>query len=454
MSRALDYSPFPAPVNLSGSKDHGLASTIACGTLCLASHRFFFLSAKVCVHLRPIQVINNEQKGGGALSHNVDRPTYEIVGELSRFDERDTLFARERLVPGSPEERAYHAAHPELVEIDRRITTFIQAVSRTEGESQADAALYSATFDPIAGLALPDVVDGEVAPSQVEVGPAEAAARIKLLARWLGADDVRIGPLNPAWVYSYRGTPPFFADYRPNPPHFSGLPEGYRGPKWGDPVEVPHRYAISMVFAQDRDLLCTGGTPFSDFEVGRVYALGALVATQLASYIRALGWPARAHHLRNYGVLVIPVAVDAGLGELGRCGCLMHPRLGANLRLSCVTTDLPLALDPPVNLGIQDFCDRCLKCAVNCPSGAIPKGDKVVVRGVRKWQIDPVKCLLYWGRLGSACAVCQVVCPWSRNRIVARISTHVPSACRFLIWADDLVYGAHFRPAPPPAWLR
>jgi len=390
----------------------------------------------------------------------MNKPTYEIVGELSRFDERDTAFARERLVPGSPEERAYHAAHPELVEIDRRIATFIQAVSQPEeGASQVDGALYTATFDPIAGLALPDVVDGEVVPTRVEVEPAEMAARIKTLAHRLGADDVRIGPLNPAWVYSHRGTPPFFADYRPNPPHFSGLPEDYRGLTWGDPIEVPHRYSIAMAFAQDRDLMRTGGTPFSDFEVGRVYAFSALVTTQLAAYIRALGWPARAHHLRNYGVLVVPVAVDAGLGELGRCGYLLHPRLGTNLRLTCVTTDLPLTLDPPVDLGIQDFCTKCLKCATTCPSGAIPTGDKVVVRGVRKWQIDPVKCLLYWGHLGSACSICQTVCPWSKpltlpHRIVAQIAFHVPPARRFLIWADDLVYGAGFRPAPPPAWSR
>ena len=385
-------------------------------------------------------------------------PTYEVVGELKRFDERDTVFARERLVPGSPQEWAYHDAHPELVEIDRRIATFIQAVNRPEASaSQVDAALYRATFGPVAGLALPDVVDGELAPTQVEAGPLEMAARVKRLARCLGAGDVHIGPLNPAWVYSYRGTPPFFAGHRPNPPHFGGLPEHYRDLGWGDPLEVTHRTAISLAFPQDRDLLRTGGTPFSDFEVGRVYALSALVATQLAAYVRALGWPARAHHLRNYGVLVVPVAVDAGLGELARCGYLLHPRLGTNLRLACVTTGLPLAFDPPVDLGVQDFCTRCLKCAANCPSGAIPKGEKVVVRGVRKWQIDPVKCLLYWGHLGSACTICQVVCPWSKppapfHRTVAHIAIHVPRARPFLVWADDRVYGARFRPARPPGW--
>jgi len=137
----------------------------------------------------------------------------------------------------------------------------------------------------------------------------------------------------------------------------------------------------------------------------------------------------------------------------------MHPRLGANLRLACVTTDLPLEPDPPVNLGVQDFCETCLKCATTCPSGAIPRGDKEIVRGVLKWQIDPINCLLYWGHLGSACAICQTVCPWSKpptlpHRIVARIAFNLPAAHRFLVWADDLVCGKRFKPAPPPDWAR
>jgi len=392
------------------------------------------------------------------LNRSTDKPTYEIVGDLTRFDERDTVFSRERLVPGSPEERAYHAAHPELVEIDRRIAAFVEGIGEGGDDVPTqDAALYNATFDPVAGLALPDVVDGEVGPNRADVDPAAMTMRIKTMARRLGAYDVRVGPLKPAWVYSHRGTPPFFPDYRPNPPHFGGRPEDYRDRAYGDPIEVQHRFAIAMAFAQNADLVRTGGTPFSDFELGRVYALSALVATQLASYVRAMGWSARAHHLRNYGVMVVPVAVDAGLGELGRCGYLIHPRLGANLRLACVTTDLPLVVDPPVDLGVQHFCETCSKCATTCPSGAIPTGEKVMVRGVRKWQIDPEKCLLYWAHLGSACTICHTICPWSKpptlpHRLIAEVAFNVTAAHRFLVWADDLVYGKHFRPAPQPGW--
>ncbi|MBC8449915.1 MAG: reductive dehalogenase [Chloroflexi bacterium] len=392
------------------------------------------------------------------MSHQVNRPTYEIVGPLSRFDERDSVFARERLRPGSPQERAYHALRPELTEIDRRLARFIEQVDEPEGDAdQLNSALYRGSFGPVAALALPDIVDGPVAERRLQVAPDVAARRLKAMARHLGADEVRIGPLNPAWVYSHRGTPPFFDHYRPNPPHFDGLPAGYNGLRWGDPIELPHTTAISMAFAQDRALLRSSGTPFSDFEVGRVYAHSALVATQLAAYIRALGWSARAHHMRHYDVLVVPVAVDSGLGELGRCGYLINKRLGANLRLVCVTTDMPLALDRPVDLGVQDFCRKCLKCATTCPVRAIPQGEPVVVRGVRKWKLDEVKCLLYWGHLGAACAICQTICPWSKpptlpHRLVAEIAVRLPAARRFLVWADDLVYGREFRPAPPPRW--
>jgi len=207
---------------------------------------------------------------------------------------------------------------------------------------------------------------------------------------------------------------PFFSDYRPNPPAFDGVPDGYQGLNYGDPIELGHRYAISMAFPQDPDPIGSSPSKASSFEIGRVYASSALAAVELANYIRALGYPARAHHLRNYGVLLVPVAVDSGLGELGRCGYLISKELGANFRLACVTTDLPLATDKPVDLGIQEFCEKCLKCAKNCPVRAIPTGDKVVVRGVEKWQLDAEKCLLYWGSQGGACAICQVVCPWSK----------------------------------------
>ncbi len=133
-------------------------------------------------------------------------------------------------------------------------------------------------FDPVAGLALPDVVDGAVASKQVEADPAAMASRVKAMARRLGAADARIGPLNPAWVYSHRGTLPFFSDSEPNPPHFSGPPEVYRDLRYGDPIEVSHRHAVAMAFSQDLDIIRTGGTPFSDLV--RSVAVSPIILTE------------------------------------------------------------------------------------------------------------------------------------------------------------------------------
>jgi hypothetical protein len=89
----------------------------------------------------------------------VTKPTYEIVGEVERFDERDTVFAREALVPGSREEISYHESNPHLREIDRRLSRFIDDKLDRSGSSWG-RAYYQTVFGAIAHLAMPDCVDG------------------------------------------------------------------------------------------------------------------------------------------------------------------------------------------------------------------------------------------------------------------------------------------------------
>lgn len=388
------------------------------------------------------------------------KPTYSIEGSISRFDERDTVFAREALIEGSPEEMEYHRVHPERAEIDRRLARFI--ISKMEGAPGTDhvaRAIYKSMFIPPASLALPDMVDGVPAEKKTVWPPGEAARKIKQFARLIGADDVRIGPLRKEWVYSNKGSRPFFSEDYINPPYFEGAPEEYQGSSYGEEIEISHKNAISMAFRQSGEMIATGSSRAVELEVGRVYANSVLAAVQLAGFIRALGYPARAHHLRNYCILLVPVAVDAGIGELARSGYIVSRTLGANFRLSTVTTDMPLDHDEPVDIGIQDFCDKCKKCAVNCPSGAIPAGEKTLVRGIRKWQLNPESCLQYWGRTGYTCAICQIVCPWTKpqrafHRMIAWVAVHLPWMRRVLVLGDDLVYGSKFHPKPSPGWLK
>jgi reductive dehalogenase len=141
-----------------------------------------------------------------------------------------------------------------------------------------------------------------------------------------------------------------------------------------------------------------------------------------------------------------PVAYDAGLGELGRMGYLVSPKFGGRIRLGAVTTDLPLIPDKPINFGLQDFCERCKKCAINCPSGAIPSGSKSEVRGVRKWKMNAELCLYYWRAIGTDCGLCMKVCPFSHppttiHNLIRLGIKNSSLARRISLWGDDIFYG-------------
>jgi reductive dehalogenase len=177
------------------------------------------------------------------------------------------------------------------------------------------------------------------------------------------------------------------------------------------------------------------------------YVNAAAISISLASFIRSLGYSARAHIAgSNYQIMMPPVAFDAGLGELGRMGYLISPTLGPRVRLGGVTTDMPLIPDRPIAFGVQEFCQKCLKCAENCPSGAITSGKKIDVRGVEKWQLDIERCLRYWRIIGTDCGLCMKVCPYSHppafihNLVRAGIKKS-PLARYISIYADDLFYG-------------
>ena len=51
----------------------------------------------------------------------------------------------------------------------------------------------------------------------------------------------------------------------------------------------------------------------------------------------------------------IPIAIDAGLGELGRNGLLVTPKYGPRVRLAKILTNMPLVPDSPIRFGVTEF---------------------------------------------------------------------------------------------------
>ena len=148
-------------------------------------------------------------------------------------------------------------------------------------------------------------------------------------------------------------------------------------------------------------------------EVGRQYARGTRSSYALANWIRAQGYSAKPFPgPRASSLLLIPAAVDAGLGQLGKHGSLINRTYGSNLRLAGITTDMPLSFDRPDEFGSDDFCTKCQVCTDACPPSAIAE-DKQWVRGVERWYVDFDKCIPYFAD-NAGCAICIAVCPWAR----------------------------------------
>jgi Pyruvate/2-oxoacid:ferredoxin oxidoreductase delta subunit len=175
--------------------------------------------------------------------------------------------------------------------------------------------------------------------------------------------------------------------------------------------EVGFKYAISIAYPMDFDEMEHVTTLRGGLETMRAYIEITRIAVQLAAHIRSLGWPARAY-CESSNVLHIPLAINAGIGELGKHGSLINRKLGANFRLATVLTDLPLALDGPVDIGVDDLCLGCRRCTLDCPPQAISDA-KQLVRGVEKWYVDFDKCVPYFVKT-FGCGICIQVCPWSK----------------------------------------
>ena len=166
---------------------------------------------------------------------------------------------------------------------------------------------------------------------------------------------------------------------------------------------------------------------------------------QLAAYIRNLGYEAVAS--MNDTALVIPYALQAGLGEYARNQLVITKEFGPRVRFSKIFTSLPLAHDRPKPLGVRQVCDACTRCATACPVKALPFGapeqrqGRSVQKGVVKWTSDAEACFGYWAKLASDCAICLRVCPFNRdfsrwpNRLWLKLA--LSPLRKLALWLDD-----------------
>lgn len=181
--------------------------------------------------------------------------------------------------------------------------------------------------------------------------------------------------------------------------------------------EIPYPWLIMIGVAMDHETLATAPSTIDDMrsaaEVADKYNQAARAARKLANFVLAAGYNAKTYPGPLATALnMIPAAIEAGLGELGKHGSMINRQYGSSFRLSAVATDMPLVADRTDEFGADEFCVNCQICTSECPPNAILP-EKQTVRGIEKWYVDFDKCIPYFGET-FACGICIAVCPWSR----------------------------------------
>ena len=113
-----------------------------------------------------------------------------------------------------------------------------------------------------------------------------------------------------------------------------------------------------------------------------------------------------------------------------------------------------MACDEPIDFGVTEFCERCRKCADNCPPKAITHGDRSCepisisnAGGTHKWYVDAEKCFKFWAANGCDCGNCVRTCPFNKPEGRLHDSSRwfieqLPGLDQLFVKIDDLLgYG-------------
>lgn len=324
----------------------------------------------------------------------LDAPPYAIdPSVLDRFDERNIVFSRRTW----DVDAAFYglAVHENAAQ---RIDSGEPGYSRLEFARLRASWTVSERFQGAyswEALGERDPTLRDRAPYVAD--PALLSEQVRGTARTYGADLVGICEVDRRWLYSRRMD--------------------------GSAVEVPpeFRYAVVMAVRMDVAGILEAPTFRAGTATGVGYSRMAFCIACLAEFLRNLGY--RALPMGNDTALSIPLAIDAGLGELGRNGLLITPQYGPCVRLCKVLTDMPLVPDRPISFGVAETCKTCRRCAEACEVEAIsasPEPSYEIAcpsnnRGIRRWAVNHDRCYCFWAENGASCSTCIAACPYTRK---------------------------------------
>jgi len=367
---------------------------------------------------------------------------YPTNDKHQRFDNRNTAFGRARRAGvsgyGNLEKKAERIKNNipgfSLVDYAFSGAALTAAQASHSGRGEQNSGFYS--WSPLGVTKVPDGVEKWSGP------PDEASTIVRKAGKYYGACDIGFTFLDKKWVYSNGndGKPIVF--------------EEVEAPYVNDEKSViPEKckYVIAITVPMEVDEMMYAPTALNPTS-SMGYSRMPVVAGSLAEFIRGLGY--KAIPCGNDTALSVPIAIQAGLGHVGRHGRLITWSDGPMVRIAKIFTDLPLAQSPMADEGIIEFCEVCEKCAKLCPSQSIPYGPRTYEgfseannEGVLKWYCNADTCNDYWREIGSGCSICFRVCNFTKERgasheAVKWFIKNVPFLNKFFVWSDELIgYG-------------
>jgi epoxyqueuosine reductase len=361
-----------------------------------------------------------------------------VVGKVERFDEKNTIFPRllwdaKMLDVG----RKFYGA--EVMPRDKpgyqlKDMAMVNAAWRLEtnfarGNFGGRMGLYAWEWG--------GKFDYPRVPSGLKISvddPLKVTKDLKKVASLFGASLVGVCELDRRWLYSHAY---LFSD--------TG------GKSVENEIPKEYKYAIAIAIEMDYEGIRRSPAYPASAVVGIAYSKMAFVAGLLANFIRGLGY--QAIPCGNDTACSIPIAIDAGLGELARNGLLITPEFGPRVRLAKVFTDLPLIPDSPIEFGVWAFCLKCGKCAQNCPSQSImyreptEQTNNISNReGLLRWPVNAETCIGFWAK-ETDCSNCIRTCPFNKpsgwlHKSVRWGIRNARCLDPFFLWMDDLLgYG-------------
>ncbi|MDJ0782648.1 MAG: reductive dehalogenase [Desulfosarcinaceae bacterium] len=360
--------------------------------------------------------------------------TYKCKPELGRFDQKNMAFKQVSMEIGAP------FFEPLIENLERAVKDShighgVKVKSMDEARAHLAFSFGAGTWNNMVGpygeghenmgnlswnpLFVPK--DLYEHPLQ-DPDPADLTKKVKQMARLFGADMTKIGRINRNWIYATtcRNIP------KPGKPITKPIVfKDVTHPEESESeLVIPQSVKNAIMFVVAMPHASTQLGPSTTQTMGSVgigYGRMGLTAVALAEAIRSMGY--NAIPSMNGTGLSVPMAIDAGLGQLGRMGYMITPWFGPHVRIAKVLTDMPLVKDAPIDFGVTEYCTSCGICAKECPSGAIsPDRERTFTPsaptgnpGALKWYTDGKKCLRWWIESGSSgCAKCMSVCPYTK----------------------------------------